>query len=67
MNCNIVVKKGSLISITHFGIYINKLEGCLEEVGCVNITLDSTIIIILPCDYDIVLMTRIPFDLDKQL
>ena len=34
INGNIGVKQGFLLSPTLFGIYIDNLEGCLEEVGC---------------------------------
>jgi hypothetical protein len=66
LNCNIGVKQGCPLSPTLFGIYIDKLEGCLEEVSCVSPTL-AGIIIILLCVDDIVLMVRSPCDLDKQL
>ena len=36
IKCNIKVKQGFPLSPTLFGIYINKLEGCLEEVGYVG-------------------------------
>ena len=35
IECNIGVKQGCPLSPTHFGIYIDKLEGCLEDGGCV--------------------------------
>ena len=34
IKCNIGVKQGFPLSPTLFGIYIDKLEGCLEEAGC---------------------------------
>ena len=34
IKCNIGVKQGFRLSPTLFGIYINKLEGCLEETTC---------------------------------
>jgi len=38
----------------------------LEDAGCVGLTLASIVIILLYVD-DIVLMTKIPYGLDKQL
>ena len=35
IKCNIEVKHGCHLSPTLFGIYIDKLEGCLEEARCV--------------------------------
>ena len=34
INCNIGLKQGCPLSPTTFGIYIDKLEKCLEEAGC---------------------------------
>jgi hypothetical protein len=67
INCNIGVKQGCPLSPTLFGIYINKLEGCLEEAGCVNTSLVGIVIILLLYVDDIVLMVRSPYDLNKQL
>ena len=39
INCNIGVKQGCSLSPTLFGIYIDKLEDCLEKTGCVGPTL----------------------------
>lgn len=50
-----------------FGIYIDKLEGCLEEAGCAGTILVGIVIILLLYVDDIVLLARCPFDLDKQL
>jgi hypothetical protein len=55
------------LSPTLFGIYIDKLEECLEKEGCVSPTLTGVVInLLLYVDY-IVLMTRIPHDLENQL
>ena len=49
-----------------FGIYIDKLEGCLEEVGnCANINIAGIVIILLLCAHDS--MEKSPYDLEKQL
>jgi hypothetical protein len=63
INCNIGVKQGCPLSPTLFGIYIDKLEDCLEEVGCVGPTLTGIVIILLLYTDDIVLMVRSPYDL----
>ena len=39
INCNIGVKQGFSCSPTIFGIYIDKLEKCLEEAGCTGTNL----------------------------
>ena len=67
INCNIGVKQGCPFSPTLFGIYIDKLEVCLEEEGCVSPTLTSIVINILLYADDIVLMVRSPHDLENQL
>jgi hypothetical protein len=43
-----------------FGIYIDKLEDCLEEVGCVGLILVGIVIIILLYVDDIIFVERIP-------
>jgi hypothetical protein len=67
IKCNIGAKQGCPLSPTIFGIYIDKLEDCLEATGCVGPTLASIIIILLLYVDDIVLMARNPYDLSKQL
>jgi hypothetical protein len=67
INCNIGVKQGCPLSPTLFNIYIDKLEDCLEDAGCVGPTLVSIVIILLLYANDIVLMEKIPYDLGKKL
>jgi hypothetical protein len=67
INCNIGVKQGCPLSPTLFGIYIDKLEDCLEKQGCVGPTLTSIVINILLYAKDIVIITRIPHDIEDQL
>jgi hypothetical protein len=66
INCNIGVKQGCPLSPTLFGIYIDKLEDCLEEAGCVDPTLTGIVIILLLYIDDIVLMVRSPHDLGQE-
>jgi hypothetical protein len=66
INCNIRVKQGCPLSPTLFGIYIDKLEDCLEEAGCVGPTLTGIVINLL-LYADIILMEMSPHDLGKQL
>ena len=54
-------------SPTLFGIYINKLEGYLEEAGCASMILVGIVIILLLYDDDIVLLARCPSDIDMKL
>ena len=65
IKCNIGVKQGCSLSPTIFGIYIDKLEGCLEEAGCAGTFLARIVIIILLYADDIVLLERDLSDLDK--
>jgi hypothetical protein len=55
------------LSPTLFGIYIYKLEDCLEEASCISPNFLGIVIILLLYTNDIVLMTRILYDLSKQL
>jgi len=59
INCNIGVKQGFPLSHMFFGMYINKLEGCLEEVGCVDMDLVGIVIILLLYVDDIILMVSV--------
>jgi hypothetical protein len=67
INCNIGVKQGCPLSPTLFGIYIDKLEDCLEKAGCVSSTLTGIVINLLIYADDIVLMERSSHDLENQL
>jgi len=67
INCNIGVKQGCPLSLTPFNIYTNKLENCLEEIGCVNVSLARIAIILLLHVEDIIVMEMSPYDLNKQL
>jgi hypothetical protein len=51
----------------NYGIYIDKLEECLEKASCVGPTLTGIVIILLLYADDIVLMARSPHDLENQL
>ena len=66
INCNIGVKQGCPFSPTLFGIYIDKLEECLEKAGCVGPTLTGIVINLILYADDIVLMARSPHDLENQ-
>jgi hypothetical protein len=63
---SIGVKKGCPLSPTIFGIYIDKLEKLLKEVGCVGPTLTGIVINLILYTNDIVLMARSPHDLENQ-
>jgi len=67
IKCNIRVKQGCPLSPTLFGIYIDKIEGCLEEAVCSSTILPRIVIILLLYVDDIVLLARCPYDLDKKL
>ena len=67
INYDIIVKQGCPLSPILFGIYIDKLEECLEKAGCVGPTLTSIVINLLLYADDIVLMARSPHDLENQL
>jgi hypothetical protein len=47
INCNIGVKQRFPLSTTLFGVYIDMLEDCLEEVGCASTNLVGLVIIFL--------------------
>jgi hypothetical protein len=67
INCNIGVKQGCPLPPTLFGIYIDKLEECLEKASCVSPTLTGIVINLLLYADDIVLMAMSPHDLENQL
>ena len=58
INCNIGVKQGCPLSPNLFGIYIDKLEKCLEEAGCADTILAGIVTILLLYDDDIVCIVR---------
>ena len=61
INCNIGVKRCfPLLPSIFFFIYIDKLERCLKEAGCVNTILVEIVIILLLYVDGIVLMERCP-------
>jgi hypothetical protein len=55
------------LSPTLFGIYIDKLEDCLEKTSFVGPTFTSIVINLLLYADDIILMARSPHDLENQL
>ena len=65
INYNIRVKQGFPLSLVLFGIYIDKLEECLEKAGCVGPTLTGIVINLLLYADDILLMARSPHDLEN--
>lgn len=67
IKCNIKVKLGCPISPTLFGIYINKLEECLETLGCKSTDLTGIMITLILYADNIILLARSHDDLDKQL
>jgi hypothetical protein len=66
INYNTRVKQGCPLSPTLFGIYIDKLEDCLEKAGCVVPTLTG-IVINLPLYADDIIMERSPHDIENRL
>ena len=67
INCNIGVKQGCPLSPTLFGIYIGKLEECLEKASCVGPSLTGIVINLFLYADDIILMVRSPHNLENQL
>jgi hypothetical protein len=66
INYNIGVKQGCSSSPTLFGIYIDKLQECLEGVGCVGPILGGIVISLLLYTDDIVLMEKNPMILERN-
>jgi len=58
IKCNIWVKQGCPLFPTLFGIYIDKLEKCLETASCKETKLVGIIITLLLYDNDIVLLSE---------
>ena len=56
IKCNIGVKQGFPLSPTLFGIYIDKLESCLQEAGCAGTILAGIVIILLLYAGDIIVL-----------
>jgi len=67
IKCDIRAKHGCPLSPTIFGIYIDKIEGCLEEEGCVGMVLVGIVLILLLYADNVVLIARCPTNLDKEL
>jgi hypothetical protein len=67
INYNIGANQGCPFSPTLFGIYIDKLEDFLEEVGCVGPTLIGIVINLILYVDDIILIARSPHDLENHL
>jgi len=65
MQCNMEVKQGCPLSPSLFGIFIDKLEECLETAGCKGTELAGIIITLLLYANDIIL-TKKHDDLDKK-
>jgi len=61
------LNKVSPSSLPFSGIYIDKLEGCLEEAGCAGMILVGIVIIPLLYADDSVLLARCRFILDTKL
>ena len=56
LKCNIGVKQGFPLSPTLFGIYIDKLEGCLEEASCAGMIFVRIVVILPLYNDDIVIL-----------
>ena len=61
------MKQGCSFSPTLFCIYIDKLEGCLEEADCSSTIVARKFIILLLYIDDIFLLEMCPSNLYKQL
>ena len=67
LNAILELSKGVPYPPTLFGIYINKLEECLESAGCKGTNLTRVLIIIILYADDIILLAKIYDELDKKL
>ena len=67
MSCEKITLEEKEKFITKKNIYIDKLEGFLEEAGCAGTILAGLVIILLLYADDIVLLARCSSDLDRQL
>ena len=67
INYNIGIKQGCPLSPILFGIYIDKLEDCVEKTGCVGPTLTGIVNNLRLYADDIILMVRSPHDIENQL
>ena len=67
IKCNIKVKQGCLLYPALFGIYMDKLEECLEVVGYDGPKLTGPTIILLIYVDDIILLAKSHDDLYKRL
>lgn len=65
--CNIKFKQGCRLFPSLFGIYIDKIQECLEIVGCKGMDVTGIIITLLIYDDDAIILARRHDELDKHL